>query len=200
MLSSTLVSEPTVWVALLSLSGLLIAAVEDEESDDRCGARRICEVGSGEASAVNGDDIIFGMASEILGESGVIFDLYLTEHIIFSKPKEVICFSRPREVAMVLDGEGLDNALIPMDDVGGECDSSMTLKSSEANESTLADKSGTSCRPGLVFVTSIAGVVVICGWFSQHNVSLFHIRQLRFSSLRPFSIDSAHLEKTIVRM
>lgn len=32
---------------------------------------------------------------------------------------------------------------------------------------------------------------------SQHKASLVHNRQLRFSSLRPCSTDSAHLEKTV---
>ena len=33
-------------------------------------------------------------------------------------------------------------------------------------------------------------------WWSQQKVSRFQSRQLRFSSRRPFSSDSAHLEKT----
>ena len=36
--SSALVSEPTVWVLLRSLAGLLSGAVEEEDSDDRRGA------------------------------------------------------------------------------------------------------------------------------------------------------------------
>ena len=68
--------------------------------------------------------------------------------------------------------------------------------SSEDTESTLADSSGTSLRPGLGCAMAMAGVVANCGCVSQHRVSRFQMRQLRFSSLRPFSMDSAHFEKT----
>ena len=80
-----------------------------------------------------------------------------------------------------------------MGDDGG---SSVASNSSEDRESTLAESSGTSLRPGLNLAMSIAGVVVNCGCVSQQRVSRFHMRQLKFSSLRPFSIDSAHFEKT----
>lgn len=58
------------------------------------------------------------------------------------------------------------------------------------------DSSGTSFRPGLRLVMSIAGVVASCGCVSQQSVSRFQMRQLKFSSLRPFSIESAHFENT----
>jgi hypothetical protein len=45
----------------------------------------------------------------------------------------------------------------------------------------------------------IAGVVALASETgSQQNVSLFHNRQLKFSSLRPSSRDPAQREKTIV--
>ena len=79
---------------------------------------------------------------------------------------------------------------------GDEWPSSPESESSEDNESTLADSSGTSFRRGLDLAMSIAGVMVNSGCVSQQRVSRFHMRQLRFSSLLPFSIDSAHFENT----
>ena len=67
---------------------------------------------------------------------------------------------------------------------------------SDETESTLVDNSGTSLLRGLDLEKSIAGVVVNCGCDSQQSVSRFHIRQLKFSSRRPSSIESAHREKT----
>jgi hypothetical protein len=74
--------------------------------------------------------------------------------------------------------------------------------SSSASESKLPDRLGTSAeyRPSeLLAEMEIAGVVALASEIgSQQNVSLFHNRQLRFSSLRPSSSDPAHLEKTEV--
>lgn len=67
---------------------------------------------------------------------------------------------------------------------------------SDVTESTLVDSSGKSLLRGLDLEKSIAGVVVSCGCDSQQSVSRFHIRQLKFSSRRPSSMESAHREKT----
>lgn len=181
-------------MTLLSLSGLLVGAVDDEESDDRYGAFSVGEVGRGIVSV---EGIIEGMAFVIVGERGAIACLSLTEQIIFSKPSDVMCFSRPREAAIVVGVDCAGDNLMSNGDMGDDSESSEASESSDASESTLAERSGTSLRPGGVLAMSIAGVVVSEGWVSQQRVSRFHIRQLRFSSLRPFSIDSAHLEKTV---
>lgn len=72
----------------------------------------------------------------------------------------------------------------------------------EMKDSTLAERPGTSLRLGLDLAKSIVGVVVwlCCGWCSQQRVSRFHNRQVRFSSRRPSSIDSAHFENTVTNV
>lgn len=76
--------------------------------------------------------------------------------------------------------------------------SSLESERMETRDSTLAERPGTSLRLGLDLANSIVGVVVwlCCGWGSQQSVSRFHNRQVRFSSRRPSSIDSAHFENT----
>ena len=77
---------------------------------------------------------------------------------------------------------------------------SVAMASSSANESMLPDSSGRSevYRPSeLRCDIEIAGVVAFGSPGAQQNVSLFHSRQLRFSSLRPSSMDPAHLLKTV---
>jgi len=196
MVSSALVSEPMVWIVLLSVSGLLIGAVEDEESEERNGASMVGEVGRGVMSV---ESNTAGMASEMLGDKGPISCLSLIEQTIFSKPNEVMCFSFPRDAAMVVGGFRFECVWISNGAVGedgDDGDSSVASDSSDDTESTLAESSGTSLRPGLDVLMSIAGVVANCGCVSQQRVSRFHIRQLRFSNRLPFSIDSAHFEKT----
>ena len=107
-----------------------------------------------------------------------------------------MCFSLPRLAATiglgVLGGEGLSSR-----GAGGEhWESSGWSDSSETTESTLDESAGMSFFFGLGLGSLIAGVVDFRGWVSQHMVSRPHIRQLRFSSLRPSSTVSAHLEKT----
>jgi hypothetical protein len=74
--------------------------------------------------------------------------------------------------------------------------------SSSTSESRLPDRLGTSAeyRPSeLLAEMEIAGVVALASETgSQQNVSLFHNRQLKFSSLRPSSRDPAQREKTMV--
>ena len=94
-------SELIVRVALFSLSGLLMGAVDEEESEDRNGAFIVGDTGRGVISV---EGRIDGIASDILGERGPISCLSLIEDTIFSKPSEVICFSLPREVAMAAVG------------------------------------------------------------------------------------------------
>ena len=69
---------------------------------------------------------------------------------------------------------------------------------SEETESTLVDSSG-NCfvdrgTPMDPEIDNSGAVAWVSGL--QQNVSRFHIRQLRFSNLRPSSIESAHLENT----
>ena len=97
----------------------------------------------------------------MVGESGVISVLYLTELIIFSNPKEVMCFSRPRDVAMVLNGEVVGDESTQRGVVDGKSESSSASEFSDAIESTLADKSGTSDFLGIELATWMAGVVAI---------------------------------------
>lgn len=72
--------------------------------------------------------------------------------------------------------------------------------SSSASESMLADRLGTSVeyRPSeLLDAIEMAGVVALASEMgSQQKVSLFHNRQLKFSSLLPSSNEPEHLEKT----
>jgi hypothetical protein len=72
--------------------------------------------------------------------------------------------------------------------------------SSSTSESRLPDRLGGSAeyRPSeLLAEMEIAGVVALASEAgSQQKVSLFHNRQLKFSNLRPSSIDEAHREKT----
>lgn len=103
---AALVSEPTVCCALLSLSGLLRGAVDEEESEERKGALMAGDAARGVAVVDGG---IGGIASAILGERGAISCLSWIEWTIFSRPKEVMCFSFP----LLLDsvGSGLGDAL-----------------------------------------------------------------------------------------
>ena len=93
MWHSALVSDPTVCVALLSLSGLLIGAVEDEESDDRKGA---CIVGEAGLEVVSVDASNAGIAPARVGESGSSDCRSCIDVTIFSRPQGVMCLSLPR--------------------------------------------------------------------------------------------------------
>ena len=173
-----------------------MGAVEDEESEEWNGALKVGDVGRG---VMSGEGMTDGIASDMLGERGPISCLSLIEQTIFSNPRDVMCFSLPREAAIVVGGLRLDEVWMSRGAVGGVgegCASSAVSDSSDDKESTLAESSGTSLQPGLGRAMSIAGVVENCGVVSQQRVSRFHIRQLKFSNLRPFSIDSAHFEKT----
>ena len=79
--------------------------MEEEEPEERNGAFMVGEVGRGVMS-VEGKTA--GMASEMLGERGPISCLSLIEQTIFSKPRDVMCFSLPREVAMMVGGFRFD--------------------------------------------------------------------------------------------
>lgn len=107
-----------------------------------------------------------------------------------------MCFSLPREFAAVVGEFCCRDDTISTGAVGGDRDSSESSESSDDSESTLLDSSGMSFRLGLGHAISIAGVVANCGCVSQQSVSRFQMRQLRFSRRRPFSIESAHFEKT----
>jgi len=167
--------------------------VDEEESEERNGAFMVGDVGLGVIS--RGGSTV-GIASEMLGERGPMSGLSLMEYTIFSSPKEVICFSLPRELATVVGKLCGIEERISTGAVGGDWGSSESSEASEDTESILWDSSGTSFRLGLGLTISIAGVVASCGCVSQQSVSRFQMRQLRFSSLRPFSMESAHFEKT----
>lgn len=157
------------------------------------GAMAVGDAGRGVMSMDRG---MFGTASAIDGDKGSISFLSLIEITIFSKPREVICFSLP---LLRLSSElGLGPwMLISTAPISNLRWPSIRSASSDANESTLADNSGTSFDPGPGLETSIGGVVVNCGCDSQQRVSRPQILQLRFSNLRPSSIDSAHRENTV---
>ena len=99
-------SELIVCCALLSLSGLLKGAVDEEEPEDGKGALMVGDAGRGVISMEGG---IGGIASAMLGERGVISCLSWIEWTILSRPKEVMCLSFP----LLFDSVGsvFDNAL-----------------------------------------------------------------------------------------
>ena len=105
-----------------------------------------------------------------------------------------MCFSLPR----LTEKSGYDvlgDEVFILRGAGGERLGSSS-GSSESSDSTLEESAGTSFFLGLVLESPIAGVVASFGWVSQQSVSRAHIRQLRFSNLRPSSTVSAHFEKT----
>lgn len=167
--------------------------MDDDESDERKGACIVGEFGRGVMSLEGNKG---GIASEIVGESGPICCLSWIDTTIFSRPSDVMCFSLPRlAVIMGLSVRGGEVLMLRGAD-GEHSGSSVGSDSSEATESTLDESSGMSFFFGLGLGSFIAVVVDFRGWVSQHMVSRPHIRQLRFSSLRPSSTVSAHFEKT----
>lgn len=86
------------------------------------------------------------------------------------------------------------------------------LAQSEVMLSTLSESGGISAyemsqslRAGLTCIAGTVAELVVCtssasstssATVSQQKVSLFHSLQLKFSSRRPFSSESAHFEKT----
>ena len=135
-----------------------------------------------------------GIAPVREDESGSIDCWSCIEATIFSKPEDVMCCSLPR----LTEKSGYD---VPGEEVlvlrgarGERLGSSSG--SSESSDSTLEESAGTSFFLGLGLESPIAGVVTSFGCVSQQSVSRAHIRQLRFSNLRPSSTVSAHFEKT----
>lgn len=135
-----------------------------------------------------------GIAPAMVGESGSIDCLSCIDATIFSKPQGVMCFSLP----LLTEKSGYDvlgdEVFILRGALGERLGSSSG--SSESSDSTLEESAGTSFFLGLGLESPIAGVVASFGWVSQQSVSRAHIRQLRFSNLRPSSTVSAHFEKT----
>ena len=183
--------------ALRSLPGLLRGAVDADDSEE---CMELCsegDVGRGVRSVVcrTGGIALVIDAGNGHGRSSCS----CMSDTIFSRWTEVMCFSFPRlvdwfECAAPLGFDG--TATSPVRDCWGPSSSS---KASESAESTLADNSGTSAFDGLDLVISTAGVVANWGCGSQQSTSRFQTRQLRFSSRRPSSIESAHFEKTAER-
>lgn len=135
-----------------------------------------------------------GIAAATEIEIGFIDCVSCIDATILSKPKPVMCFSVPR----LTEKSGYD---VPGDEIfmlrgarGERLGSSSG--SSESSDSTLEESAGTSFFLGLGGESPIAGVVASFGSVSQQSVSRAHIRQLRFSNLRPSSTVSAHFEKT----
>jgi len=195
--SSALVSDPTVWVVLRSLSGLLRGAVDAEESEDLMGA---CAVGDAGRGVMLVEGIADGTASTIMGDRGSMSCFSCIEETIFAIRNDEMCFSVPRLVAIVgLDLGACDNLFsisfgaVEKVDCTWSCQPSSDF--SEAKDSALADSSGTSFFLGRGGVVNV-GEVVNCGWDGQQSVSRFHILQLRFSSRRPSSMKGAFLAKT----
>jgi hypothetical protein len=142
--------------------------------------------------------MVGGMAGRLaarVGERGSksVFSLMLM--IIFSRPRDVMCFSLP---LLRLSAESSASSRRRLEFRGNVAGLTVCVlsASSDAAESTLEDNDGTSFALGCRRKTRIAGVVARCGCASQQKVSLFHNLQLRFSSRLPSSIDSAHFEKT----
>lgn len=135
-----------------------------------------------------------GTASAIDGDNGSTFCCFWIKSTIFSRRNELICFSRPLLTAFT-DPALCNGSDLKVTGAVREDGSNWSTSSDEA-ESTLTDSSGMSAVRGLELERLISGVVVERGCGSQQNVSRFHILQLRFSSRRPSSIDSAHFEKT----
>lgn len=193
VMSSALVSDPTVWVADRLLSGLLAGAVEVELSEESRGTAEAGDWWRSVLCAIDGTD---GDASAIDGDNGSRSFFSLMLRTIFSKPSDVMCFSVPLlrlSIESCLRTRGLR---MFRGAVCGLACSSIRSSTSDATESTLADNSGISLDFGRELTTLMAGVVANCGCASQQKVSRFHNLQLRFSNLRPSSIDSAHLENT----
>ena len=99
---SALVSDPTVWVVLRSLSGLLKGAVDDDESDDRNEIWAAGEFGRGVMSlegrmALGGE--IEGTASLMADDKGSICCFSWIDPTILSSRSGVMCVSFPRLVA-----------------------------------------------------------------------------------------------------
>lgn len=157
MSTSALVSEPTVCCALLSLSELLRGAVDEEEFEERKGALMVGDAARGVISVDGG---FGGIASAILGERGAISCLSWIEWTIFSRPREVICFSFPLLLDSEGSGFGAVLAWMLRGAVGGCWGSSLESDWMEAKDSTLAERQGTSLRLGLDLAKSIVGVVV----------------------------------------
>lgn len=75
--------------------------MNEEDSEERKGASMVGDAARGVTSVDSG---IGGIASAILGERGAISCLSWIEWTIFSRPKEVMCFSFP----LLLDNVGSD--------------------------------------------------------------------------------------------
>lgn len=126
--------------------------------------------------------------------------VFLISITIFSNVYEDIGLhlDRPDEKPSVIDllggdlGIGIERVALVV--------SSAFPSSTDATESTLVDSAG-ACffdkKEGLVVCALPVGVSGNFGFESQQNVSLFHNLQLRFSSLLPSSIESAHLLNTV---
>jgi hypothetical protein len=105
---------------------------------------------------------------------------------IFSRLLDVMCLSWPLRPTslwpddLLLD-ERVDECSLPSD----------RSSSSEARDSTLAESSGTSLEKSRCPGAPVDGGFWHCGLVEQQKVSRFHSLQLKFSSLRPSSMDSA---------
>jgi hypothetical protein len=197
----TLVSDPRSLLPLLTV--LSDVTFEGDESDESCR----CDSGDGVSGSTSGNGeegrgVISDMVSGIVGRLAAIFGdrgsmsvFSLMLMIIFSSPKDVMCFSLPL-LRLSAESSASSGTCFEFRGNGVALAVCIFSVSSDAAESTLEDSEGISFGLGCRGRTWIAGVVARCGCASQQNVSLFHSLQLRFSNLFPSSMDSAHLEKT----
>ena len=137
-----------------------MGAVDEEESEERKGALMVGDTARGVISV---DGSIFGMggiASAMLGDRGAISCLSWIEWTIFSRPRDVMCFSFPLLLDNASSGVG-DVVAWKLRSAGDSCwVSSLESDRVEMKDSTLAERTGTSLRLGLDLSKSIVGVVV----------------------------------------
>ena len=131
--------------------------MDEEESRDRKGT---LIVGDSARGVISVDGGFGGIASAMLGERGAISCLSWIEWTIFSRPKEVMCFSFPLLLDKVGSIFGDTLGWMLRGAVGGCLVSSLESDRMDTKDSTLAERQGTSLRLGLDLAKSIVGVVV----------------------------------------
>ena len=194
---AVLCSDPMAGVACSSLN-VDGSAVAEMLGDDGLGVSSVTALAAGSAPGLD-----MGMGRAVAtGSRGSSSFFCLMVMTIFSRSCEVMCFSRPR-LRPSPEHSGRASRGRLMSSARGEdedaSDDRTTGTSSDVAESTLADSSGVSSGldnldglDGLVGRGCVGERAEVLG--EQQKVSRFQSLQLRFSSRRPSSIDSAHLE------
>lgn len=151
-------SEASPRTRSLGLLESVSPSVDVEESDDCLDDFRSSgEADRGVALACEKD---METASVIDGDSGSMCFLSFIDWTIFSRPRDVMCFSRPRLLVRLPIEEAGDVRGMSRGRIVEERRHSNRSASIDATESTLADSSGMSFEPGRDLNTSIIGVVV----------------------------------------